>query len=94
MLWVVEAGQNAVTRLVGARWETMAIPLEAPRAIVGTGANDLWVVGSGGAVHFDGKQWAPVPGLSGALALALHAPPNLWFAGVGGLFRGSPNNRD
>ena len=91
-LWVVEAKQNAVTRLLGERWETMPVPLRAPRAIWGTASSDLWLVGEGGACHFDGRAWVLVQGVSGPLGLILHSPPNLWLAGGAGLFRGSPTN--
>jgi hypothetical protein len=89
-VWVVEAKKNAVTRLAGDRWETMPVPLQRPRAIWATAPSDVWLVGEGGAAHFDGRAWALVPGVSGPLALILHSPPNLWLAGGAGLFRGSP----
>jgi hypothetical protein len=90
VVWVVEAERNAVTRLAGDHWESTAVPLRGPRAIWGAAPNDLWLVGDGGAAHFDGRAWALVPGMSGPLALILHSPPNLWLAGGAGLFRGAP----
>jgi hypothetical protein len=90
VVWVVEAKKNGVTRLARDRWETTPIPLDGPRAIWGTAPSDVWVVGEGGAAHFDGRAWALVPVVSGPLALILHSPPNLWLAGGAGLFRGSP----
>jgi hypothetical protein len=91
-LWVIEAKRNSVARLTGGRWETVPVPLEGPRAISGTGPHDVWLVGDGGALHFDGEAWTLVPGVSGPLALVAHSPPNLWFAGRAGLFRGSPTS--
>ena len=49
--------------------------------VTGTGPNDVWIGGSQSTFHFDGKTWARVPQLEGAiiLSLAAAAPGDLWL---------------
>jgi hypothetical protein len=57
------------------------------RAIAGTAANDIWLVGEKGCVaHFDGAEWSEVPSgfeerLNGVWAAT---PSCAWAIGVGG----------
>jgi hypothetical protein len=88
-LFVVEASRDAIARLANGRWEALPSPLRGPRAIWGSSATDIWLVGAGGAAHFDGKSWSAAPGVPGPLAHLLHAPPDLWLAGESGVFRGT-----
>jgi hypothetical protein len=85
--WVVHG--NEVTRLTEGRWQSMGSPLHEPRAIWGTVATDVWLVGRGGASHFDGTTWRPVPGVTGPLSLVARSGPSLWLAGEAGVFRGT-----
>lgn len=86
---VVEAGQEAIARFANGRWDSMPSPLRGPRAIWGSSATDLWLVGAGGAAHFDGKAWRVAPDVPGSLEQLVHAPPELWLAGESGIFRGT-----
>ena len=89
-LFVVEAERDALARLANGRWETMPSPLRGPRAVWGSSATDVWLVGTSGAAHFDGNVWRVAPEVKGPLAHIAHAPPDLWLAGEGGIFRGAP----
>jgi hypothetical protein len=91
-VWVVEA--NAVTHLVNGRWETTSSPVSGPRALWGRASNDLWLVGLGGAAHFDGKAWLVVDGVTGPLSFVAYSQPDLWLAGAAGVYRGSPAKAD
>ena len=57
------------------------------RAIAGSAANDVWLVGEDGCIaHFDGTEWSEVPSgfderLSGVWAAE---PAHAWAVGVGG----------
>ena len=88
--WVVEAKRDAVTHGAQGRWETTGVPLQGPRAIWGSSASDVWLVGQGGAAHFDGATWRAVDGVTGPLALVAYSPPELWLAGEAGVYRGVP----
>ena len=88
--WIVEASRDTVTRLTNGRWEAMPVPLRGPRTIWGSSATDVWLVGTGGAAHFDGKTWRLASEISGPLAHLSHSPPDLWLAGEAGIFRGTP----
>jgi hypothetical protein len=85
--WIVHG--NEVTRLVGGRWESTAAPVDKPLAIWGTTASHVWLVGVGGASHFDGKRWRRVPSVSGPLSLVARAGRELWLAGEAGVYRGT-----
>jgi hypothetical protein len=59
----------------------------------GSGATDVWVVGTFGAVeHWDGTAWSPVTsGVSGRInAVAGSGPNDVWAVGVGGLILHHP----
>jgi hypothetical protein len=88
--WIVEAEPNLVVRRMGTDWEATPAPLPGARAIWGARSNDVWLVGDGGAAHFDGAAWSPVPGVEGSLSFIVASPPELWFAGQSGIFRSTP----
>jgi hypothetical protein len=83
-----------VTRLVKRRWETTASPVASPRAIWGRAVNDVWLVGLGGAAHFDGTAWLAVPSVTGPLEFVAYSAPDLWLAGEAGVYRGTPARSD
>lgn len=85
--WIVHGSE--VTHLVGGRWESVASPLDGPLAISGTAPNDVWLVGVGGASHFDGKNWRRVPNVTGPLSLVARSGRDLWLAGEAGVYRGT-----
>jgi hypothetical protein len=89
--WIVHG--NEVTRLVGGRWESTVAPVDKPLAIWGTTASDVWLVGVGGASHFDGKSWRRVPNVAGPLALVAGSGRNLWLGGESGVYRGTPTTQ-
>ncbi|HEX6765829.1 MAG TPA: hypothetical protein VF103_10140 [Polyangiaceae bacterium] len=88
--WVLEAKRDFLTHLVKDRWEATPSPIDGPRAIAGSAPNDIWLVGTGGAAHFDGSSWLRVPGVAGPLHLIGYSAPNLWLAGKAGVYRGTP----
>jgi hypothetical protein len=90
--WVVEAGPNLIVRRKGTEWQATRSPLSGARAIWGTNSNDVWLVGDGGAAHFDGAAWSRVPGAEGSLSFIVASPPDLWLAGESGVFHGAPPN--
>jgi hypothetical protein len=92
--WIVEAKRGVVTRLVNGRWETQSTPVSGARAIWGRASNDVWLVGVGGAAHFDGQAWFVAPGVAGPLSFVAYSRPNLWLAGEAGVYRGSPVKPD
>jgi hypothetical protein len=85
--WIVHGYE--VSRLVGGRWERIGSTVLEPRAIWGTSASDVWLVGTGGASHFDGKTWRHVPNVTGPLSLVARSGTSLWLAGEAGVFRGT-----
>jgi hypothetical protein len=89
-LFVVVASREEIVRLANGRWQTIKSPLRGPRAVWGSSATDVWLVGAGGAAHFDGKTWRTVPDIVGPLEQLVPAAPDLWLAGEGGIYRGEP----
>ncbi len=85
--WVLDAGEPAIFRLSGANWTRMPAPVGEPRALAGTRSDDVWLVGTSGAAHYDGCAWTPVPDLTGPLAFVNFAGENLWLSGAAGAFR-------
>lgn len=66
---------SAVQFWDGARFTVTLMPTWLPRAVWGTGPNDIWVAGSGCAyARWNGATWTPgtVPGCSGSGIAAIH----------------------
>jgi hypothetical protein len=87
--WVSVAGDNALYRFDGAKWDRFESPVEKPKAIWASAASDVWVVGENGAGHFDGTSWARVKGLTMPLeSVSGRNEKEVWLGGPQGLFRG------
>lgn len=75
-IWVVGSGGTILKSTGNATWspDTSGTSAEL-RAIWGSSATDVWVVGDGVVLHFDGNSWAPA---------ADGVPPGLSLRGLGG----------
>jgi hypothetical protein len=88
-LWVSEAQENSLFFWNGEKWAPGASPIDGPKALWGTAPNDVWLVGQGGAGHFDGSTWHRVAGLDGPLEVVTgSAQGDVWIGGPSGLWRG------
>ena len=87
---VVEPALGSVTRLRDGRWEPSPVPIRRPLALASSSPADLWLVGEGGAAHFDGSTWARVPGVEGPLERVMVAAGIVWLAGSAGLYQSEP----
>jgi hypothetical protein len=88
--WVIERGQDALLTLVDGTWQAIAQPVREPRALWGSARNDLWIVGSSGAAHYNGVDFRVVDGVSAPLHGVAFSAPYLWLTGESGVFRGEP----
>jgi len=89
--WVVETTAQRVHTFDGVRWQTVASPVERPRALWGPRGDALWLAGEGGLGFFDGQVWrrvadAPAP----FSAVAGRGEGEVWVGGDRGLFRIDP----
>jgi photosystem II stability/assembly factor-like uncharacterized protein len=73
----------------GTSWSAEFRPPDgvAIRAVWGSAASDVWIVGTAGAIfRYDGTEWTPVP--SGTteelLAISGSAADDVWIVGAGG----------
>ncbi|HKO51238.1 MAG TPA: hypothetical protein VJV79_26195 [Polyangiaceae bacterium] len=72
------------------QWQTVPSPVGRVASFWGAGPNSLWLVGSGGAAHFDGQSFR-LAELAGPLGVVRgRSDSELWFGGDAGLFRASP----
>ncbi|HET7539737.1 MAG TPA: hypothetical protein VFK05_07690, partial [Polyangiaceae bacterium] len=71
-------------------WQTLPSPVGRATSFWGTRADSLWLVGSAGAAHFDGKGFQRLA-LAGPLQVVRgRSDAELWFGGERGLFRAEP----
>jgi hypothetical protein len=86
--WVIETMADRVFSFDGSRWTEIPSPIERPRAMWGTSADALWLVGDGGLAFFDGSAWRRAREAPGPLAaVAGRDPRDVWVAGARGVFR-------
>lgn len=86
-LWVLDQSGASLARRMGGVWSVTPAPVRNAKAIAGRSEKDLWIVGDGGAAHFDGSSFrcaADAPGPLRAVSLADGA---VWVGGESGLFR-------
>ena len=81
---------SALFHYQAGRWQASASPVGSVTAWWGTRADSLWLAGSDGAAHFDGRVFRTV-----AIPGPLHAVRGLrnaevWFGGEAGLFCARP----
>jgi hypothetical protein len=92
-VWVSEPATDRLHHFDGQTWSTHTSPIAEPRALWGTGPEDVWLVGEGGAAHYDGKAWAVVAGLEGPLREIRGAPDGtIWAAGASGTWMGKADD--
>lgn len=84
---VYAAGARGVFRFDGSAWRQEAVPVQtAMNGVHGTSANDVYVVGFGGAIlHYDGRSWtAPASPTSLDLNAVFAVSPGEVYAGGNG----------
>jgi hypothetical protein len=93
--WTVEneawvATTSELFHYVSGAWSKEEAVITAPTAFWGLRPDSVWVVGKGGAAHFDGHGWRrlSLPGPLGAVIG--RSDTDLWFGGDAGLFRAQP----
>lgn len=62
----------------------ISLPIGEAMEMWGSAANDLYAVGWGGLMHFDGASWTAVPGVAGT-AIAGTASDDIWVANYDGI---------
>jgi hypothetical protein len=83
--WV--ATERALFRYRDRVWLEAPPPISEPAALWGSRSDSIWLVGKGGAAHFDGVGWRQLA-LTGPLnAVVGRKDGELWFGGEAGLFR-------
>jgi hypothetical protein len=87
-VFVLEPGPARVHELTNGAWRTFASPVGAPSCIWGASATSLWLAGSEGLAHFDGKAWRPVASApKNVVSILGRNADEVWFAGAEGLHR-------
>ncbi len=71
-------------------WTSARAPISAPAAFWGSRPDSIWLVGKGGAAHFDGRVWRASSSVGSLRAVAGRSDAELWFGGDTGLFRVQP----
>lgn len=98
VIWLIDGAGQQIVRKAGEAWQEEPSPVSSAHALWGSASDDVWLVGEGGAAHFDGKRWACVPSVPGPLAFVMGSKDELWLAGRGGAWRRerdrSPRNRE
>jgi hypothetical protein len=96
VIWVVDAAGELLVRKVDGEWREQPSPLSSAQALWGSAANDVWLVGTGGAAHFDGQRWSCVREIPGPLEFVSASEHEVWLAGQSGAWRAprvrSPRN--
>ena len=62
----------------------VSLPIGEAMDLWGTSANDVYVVGNGGLMHFDGQSWTPVAGAQGS-SIAGTAADDIWVGSYDGV---------
>jgi hypothetical protein len=86
-LWVLERGGAVLARRNGGVWSVSPAPVRNAKAIAGLSERDFWIVGDGGAAHFDGSTFRCASDAPGPLASVALADGAVWVGGAAGLFR-------
>jgi hypothetical protein len=71
-------------------WLREPVPVAEPAAFWGLRPDSIWVVGKGGAAHFDGQRWRSLAVQGSFSAVAGRADDELWLGGDAGLSRVQP----
>jgi hypothetical protein len=87
VIWVVDGAGELLVRKVAGEWREQPSPLSSVQGIWGSAANDIWLVGAGGAAHFDGQRWSCVQEVPGPLEFVSASERDIWLAGQSGAWR-------
>jgi hypothetical protein len=83
--WV--SSEGTLYHYLGGTWQTLRSPVGDALSFWGSRASSIWVVGNGGAAHFDGRDFRPLA-LTGALRVVRgRSDAEVWLGGEAGLFR-------
>jgi hypothetical protein len=86
--WVV--ADRALFHFHEGTWSGEPSPIAEPAALWAARADSVWLVGKGGAAHFDGRAWRTLA-VAGPLAVVTgRSDSELWFGGDAGLLRVQP----
>ncbi len=92
-------GPGALTHWDGHKQEIIRSPIGKVRTGWSITPNDVWLVGEGGAAHFDGKHWSRVVGvlpiasdfLQGPVPVLTGGGADVWIGGSSGLLHLTPD---
>lgn len=87
VIWVLDAAGELVVRKVDGEWQEQPSPVSSARALWGSASNDVWLVGTGGAAHFDGQRWSCLSEITGPLEFVSATESEVWIAGQSGAWR-------
>jgi hypothetical protein len=83
--WVSARGQ--LFHYSDGKWQAAPSPVGEVSSLWGARRDSIWIAGSAGAAHFDGRRFSSL-GLSGPLhAVRGRSDGEVWFGGEAGLFR-------
>ena len=83
--WV--SAEQQLFHYVEGKWQATRSPIGQVASFWGATRDSIWIAGSAGAAHFDGRGIRKL-GLTGPLhAVRGRSDSEVWFAGQGGLFR-------
>jgi hypothetical protein len=89
-IWVAVAANDRIFHFDGRRWDSQPSPVPGPRSMWATGPGAVWLVGDGGAAHYDGTNWRRVDGLAGPLReVRGSSAEDVWTGGASGLWHGT-----
>lgn len=86
-LWLLDRSGASLARRIGGVWSAAPAPVQNAKAMAGRSEKDFWIVGDGGAVHFDGASFRCASDVPGPLRAVSLADGAVWVGGDSGLFR-------
>jgi hypothetical protein len=87
-LWIAERSENALHHFANGRWTSSESSVREPRMLWAASPSDVWLVGTGGAAHYDGKSWTRARGAPESLSVVTgRSADDVWFAGASGAWR-------
>lgn len=86
-IWVAEHGTGKLHLFDGHAWTASMSPIRGPRGLYADSKDSVYVVGDGGAAHFERGEWSAIPGIEGALTVAARSPTEVFVGAGRGLYR-------
>ena len=87
-VYVLEPERGLIHLLSNGAWQSLPSPAGAPLSLWGAVPTQLWLVGTSGLAHFDGKSWRSVANAPKGMVKVLgRNADDVWFAGASGLYR-------